>query len=154
MPSLRGGSTGSWTGCNLKTSRCCMIAFLSCSNFTLPILRPILRLYLSLPTLVPQGYSALFGSILSGESKELITMMKAQGTAMKKPQVWSPLGLYRHVILSFMTYWPGTLSDLLWLVPINAYVTWWPRCSIDRAMVAKTKTKRYYWERVHRPHFL
>jgi len=32
----------------------------------------------------------------------------------------------------------------LWLVPINAHVTWWTRCSIDRAMAAKTKTKRYY----------
>ena len=56
-----------------------MIAFLSCLNFALPILRSILRLGLSLPTLVPQGYSALFVSILSGESKELITMMKARG---------------------------------------------------------------------------
>ena len=34
---------------------------------------------LSLSTLVPQGYSALFVSILSGESKGLITMIKAQG---------------------------------------------------------------------------
>jgi len=34
---------------------------------------------LSLSTLVPQGYSALFVSMLSGESKELITMMKARG---------------------------------------------------------------------------
>ena len=49
----RGGSTGSWTGCNLKTGRCCMIAFLSCLNFALPILRPVLRLCLPLPTLVP-----------------------------------------------------------------------------------------------------
>ena len=24
------------------------------------------------------------------------------------------------------------------------HVTWWPRCLIDRAMAAKTKTKRYY----------
>ena len=78
-PWLRGGSTGSWTGCNLKTGRCCMIAFLPCLNFALPILRPILRLCLSLPMLVPQGYSALFVSILSGESKELITMMKVSG---------------------------------------------------------------------------
>ena len=51
-----------------------------------------LCLYLdhALPTLIPQGYSALFVSILSGESKELITMMKARGTVVKKPQVWSP----------------------------------------------------------------
>ena len=71
---------------------CCMIAFLSCLNFALRILRPILRLCLSLPTLVPQGYSALFVtcSILSGESKELITMMKARGYSSEKPQVWSP----------------------------------------------------------------
>jgi len=40
---------------------------------------PILRLFLSLPTLVPQGYSVLLVSILSGESKELITTMKARG---------------------------------------------------------------------------
>ena len=85
-PHTGGGSTGSRTGCNLKTGAwchmhgwCCMIAFLSCLNFALPILRPILRLCLSLPTLVPQGYSALFVSILSGESKGLITMMKARG---------------------------------------------------------------------------
>ena len=54
-----------------------MIAFLSCLNFALPIL----ILCLSLPTLVRQGYSALFVSInyISGESKELITMMKAWG---------------------------------------------------------------------------
>ena len=57
-----------------------MIAFLLCLNFALPIL----RLCLSLPMLVPQGYSALFASILSGESKELITMMKAQGYSGEK----------------------------------------------------------------------
>ena len=81
---IRGGSTGSWTGCNLKTgawlARCCMIAFLSCLTFTLPILRPCL----SLPTVVPQGYSTLFVSILSGESKELITLMKAWGYSGEK----------------------------------------------------------------------
>jgi len=57
-----------------------MIAFLSCLNFALHIL----RLCLSLPTLVPQGYSALFVSILSGESKELITTMKARGYSGEK----------------------------------------------------------------------
>jgi len=61
-----------------------MIAFLSCLNFALHILRPILRPCLSLPTLVPQGYSALFVSILSGESKELITLMKAWGYSGEK----------------------------------------------------------------------
>jgi len=83
----RGGSTGSRTGCNLRIwrmapwhGRCCMIAFLSCLNFALPIL----RLCLSLPTLVRQGYSALLVSILSGESKELITVMKAQGYSGEK----------------------------------------------------------------------
>jgi len=58
-----------------------MIAFLSCLNFALPIFR---RLCLSLPTLVRQGYSALFVSILSDESKELITMMKARGYSGEK----------------------------------------------------------------------
>ena len=57
-----------------------MIAFRSCLNFALPILRRCL----SLPTLVPQGYCALFASILSGESNELITMMKAQGYSGEK----------------------------------------------------------------------
>ena len=61
-----------------------MIAFLSCLNFALHILMPILRLCFSLPTLVPQGYSALFVSILSGESKELVTMMKARGYSGEK----------------------------------------------------------------------
>jgi len=64
-----------------------MIAFLLCLNFTLCILRPILRLCLSLPTLVRPGYIALFVSILSGESKELITMMKAQGYSGEKASV-------------------------------------------------------------------
>jgi len=64
-----------------------MIAFLSCLNFALPILMPILRLCLSLPTLVHLGYNALFVSILSGESKELITMMKAQGYSGEKASV-------------------------------------------------------------------
>ena len=39
---------------------------------------------LSLPMLVPQGCSALFVSMLSGESKGLITMMKAQGYSGEK----------------------------------------------------------------------
>ena len=71
----RGGSTG-MTGPDViwRLARCCMIVFLLCLNFALPILRPCL----SLPMLVPQGYSALFASILSGESKESITMMKAR----------------------------------------------------------------------------
>jgi len=34
------GLTGSRTRCNLKTGWCCMIAFLSCLNFALPILSP------------------------------------------------------------------------------------------------------------------
>jgi len=45
---------------------------------------PILRLCLSLPTLVCQGYSVLFVSLVSGESKELITLMKAQGYSSEK----------------------------------------------------------------------
>ena len=61
-----------------------MIAFLSCLNFALPILRPILRPCLSLPTFVTQGYSALFVSILSGETKELVTTMKARGYSGEK----------------------------------------------------------------------
>ena len=43
--------------------------------------RPSLLL---LPMLVPQGYSALFVSILSGGSKELISMMKARGYSGEK----------------------------------------------------------------------
>jgi len=42
------------------------------------------RSSLPLPRLVPQGYSTLFVSIFSGESKELITMIKAQGYSGKK----------------------------------------------------------------------
>ena len=63
---------------------CCTIAFLSCLNFALPILMPILRLCLSLPSLVRQGYSALFGRLLCGESKEFITMMNARGYSGEK----------------------------------------------------------------------
>jgi len=70
-----------------------MIAFLSCLNFALPILRPILRPCLSLPTLVPQGYSALFVSILSGDSKELITMMKAWGCSSEKASGMTSISL-------------------------------------------------------------
>ena len=36
---------------------------------------------------------------------------KLRGTAVKKPQVWSPLNLYRHVIISFMTFWPCRTSS-------------------------------------------
>jgi len=61
-----------------------MIAFLLCLNFALHILMPILRLCLSLPTLVRQGYSAFFVSILSGESKQLISMMKVWGYSSEK----------------------------------------------------------------------
>jgi len=39
---------------------------------------------LHLYMLVPQGYSALFVSILSGQSKEMITVMKAQGYSGEK----------------------------------------------------------------------
>ena len=40
---------------------------------------------------------------------------KLAGTAVKKPQVWSPLSLYRHVIISFMTFWPcRTSSDYVY----------------------------------------
>ena len=60
------------------------IPFVYVLNFALHILMPILRPCLSLPTLVPQEYSALFVSILSGESKELITTMKARGYSGEK----------------------------------------------------------------------
>ena len=40
--------------------------------------------YLYLYMLVPQGYSASFVSILSGESKELITVMKGRGYSGEK----------------------------------------------------------------------
>jgi len=56
-------------------------------NFALHILRPILRICLSLPMLVRQGYIALSVSVLSGESKELITMMKARGYSDEKASV-------------------------------------------------------------------
>jgi len=74
-----------------------MIAFLSCLNFAVPILRPILRLCLSLPTLVPQGYSALFVSILSGKSKELITMMKARGYSGEKASGTISIGTVAYI---------------------------------------------------------
>ena len=44
-----------------------MIAFISCLYCILPMLKP----YLSLPTLVPEGCSALIVSIVSGESKRI-----------------------------------------------------------------------------------
>ena len=36
------------------------------------------------------------------------------------------------------------LVSNLRLIPINAHVTWCPRCSIDRAMAVQTKTEHYY----------
>ena len=51
---------------------------LSCLNFAL--IMSYARPCLSLPMLVPQGYSALIVSILSGE---LVIMMKAWGTEVK-----------------------------------------------------------------------
>ena len=61
---------------------------------------PYLHLYI-------RGTLHLFVIILSGEPKELITMMKAQGYSGEKASVMNPLiyiGLYRHVIISFMTF--------------------------------------------------
>jgi len=100
------------TGCNLKTGWCCMIVFFSCLNFALPILRPILRPCLPLPMLVTQGYSALFVSILSGESKELITIMKSRGYNGEKVSGMFSIRLVwarDHIIYDLLT-----LSDLLW----------------------------------------
>jgi len=65
-------------------------AFLLCLNFTLGsyynyVLEPYEQQSgLSLPLLVHQGYSALFVSILSDESKELFTLMKARGYSSDK----------------------------------------------------------------------
>jgi len=53
--------------------------FLQCKSFVLKLYKE--QSGLSLPTLVPQ---ALFVSILSGESKELIAMMKARGYSSEK----------------------------------------------------------------------
>ena len=110
---LRGGSTGilRWAD-----AACIWL----CLNFALSILRPTLRLCLSLPMLVPQGYSSLFVSILSGESKELITMMKARVQRWKslRYDLHYIIGLYRHVIISSMTFWPcRTSSGLTWGIP-------------------------------------
>ena len=44
-------------------------------------------------------------------------------------------------VCSHCSYSSVVQSTSLRLVPINAHVTWWPHCSIDRAMAAKTKTK-------------
>jgi len=44
---------------------------------------------------------------------------KLGGAAVKKPQVWSPLGLYRHVIISFMTFWPCRTSSGFILLTIE-----------------------------------
>ena len=64
---------------------------------------------LSLPTLVRQGYIALFVNILSGE---LITMMKARGYSGEKASVMISIRLVQardHFIYDLLT-----LSDLLW----------------------------------------
>ena len=103
----RGGSTGSRTGCNLKTGCCCMIAF------------PSHRLYLGLHLDHAYLYLRLY---LRGTVQYLLAYClvnpknwslwwKLRGTAVKKPQVWSPLSLYRHVIISFMTFWPCRTSS-------------------------------------------
>ena len=85
-----------------------MIAFLSCLDFALPILRLILRPCLSLPMLVPQGYSALCDSILSSESKELITMMRARGYSGEKASGMISIKARDHFIYDLLT-----LSDFL-----------------------------------------
>ena len=46
---------------------------------------------------------------------------KLGGTAVKKPQVWSPLGLYMHVTVSFMTFWPCRTSSGYFC---TLYITW------------------------------
>jgi len=63
------------------------------------------------PILVPQGYSALFVSILLVIPKNRSLRWKLGGTAVKKPLVWSPLGLYKHVIILFTTFWPYQISS-------------------------------------------
>jgi len=62
--------------------------------------------------LVTQGYSALFVSILSGESKELITIMKSRGYNGEKASGMFSIRLVwarDHIIYDLLT-----LSDLLW----------------------------------------
>ena len=61
--------------------------------------------------LIHQGYSALFVSILSGESKELITMMKARGYSGEKASGTISIKLVQardHFVYELLT-----LSDLL-----------------------------------------
>jgi len=87
---------------------CCRIAFLICLNFALPILRlyayPYLRLYV-------RGTMHCLLAYCLVNPKNWSLWWKLRGTAVKKPQVWSPLGLYRHVIISFMTFWPCRTSS-------------------------------------------
>jgi len=65
---------------------------------------------------------------------------KLGGTVVKKPQVWSPLGLYRHVIISFMTFWPCQTSSahthpmcrpLNQMVRSPLYRSWWNKLSYN-----------------------
>jgi len=80
----------------------------------------VLRLCLPLPTLVPQRYSALFVSILSGESKELITMVKARGYSGEKASGMISIRLVQardHFIYDLLTCtlseWTECMQDVI-----------------------------------------
>ena len=117
----RGGSTGSRTGCNLKTcawrhgmadaawlhSFCVWTSHCVYLCLYLDYAYPYLHLYV-------RGTVHCLLAYCRVNPKNWSLWWKLGGTAVKKPQVWSPLGLYRHVIISFMTFWPcRTSSDCM-----------------------------------------
>jgi len=118
MLQVRGGSTGSRTGCNLKTGAWCHgmadAAWLhSFHVWTSHCLYLALYLDYAYPylCLYLRGTVHCLLAYRLVNPKDWSLWWKLGGTAAKKPQVWSPLGLYRHVIISFMTFWPCWTSS-------------------------------------------
>jgi len=114
---FRGGSTGCRTRCNLKTGAwhhsMADAAWLhSFRVWTLHCLYldyayPYLRLYI-------RGTVHCLLAYCLVNPKNWLLWWKLGGTAVKKPQVWPPLALYRHVIILFMTFWPRQTSSVLY----------------------------------------
>jgi len=95
---------------------CIPFVFELCTGLLLELQTAAEQSGLSLPMLVPQGYSALFVSILSAESKGLITVMKARGTAVKASDL---ISIYDCIGTDHLIYYLLTLSDLLCLLLVT-----------------------------------
>ena len=114
LHAARGGLTGSQTRCNLKTGTwhhgMADAAWLHSFRVWTS---HCLYLYYAYPylCLYVRGTVHCLLAYCVVNPKNWSLWWKLGGTAVKKPQVWSPLGWYRHVIILFMTFWPCRTSS-------------------------------------------